>query len=139
MVFSKTPQNMVQTFENNNITFIYILCLSVWVVVCLFVSTKRQNGPTFCVGPHMTPGKIWMIKTKKLASNKIQFLLNIQNSQHFLIESVNFFLLMFYNIYKEKMFTTAIEDGHQPSLLKYAKKIPAVVNEYIITMKTTFN
>ena len=28
------------------------------------------------------------------------------------------------------MFTTAIEDGHQPSLLKYAKKFPAVVRVY---------
>ena len=38
-------------------------CLGVWVFVCLFVSNKRQHSWTnwvkFCVGPHVTPGKVY--------------------------------------------------------------------------------
>jgi len=34
--------------------------------------TTEPIGPTFCVGPHMTPGKGYGgLKFKKLASNKI--------------------------------------------------------------------
>ena len=49
------------------------------MLVCLFVSNKRQNGgtdPKFCVGPHMTPENF---KISKLASNKLGFSSNFEN------------------------------------------------------------
>ena len=55
---------------------IYIYTL----LVCLFdLFNKRQNRPTFCVEPHMTPGKVYGgSKLQKLASNKIWFSLNLK-------------------------------------------------------------
>ena len=62
--------------------YIYIiLCLS----VCQYASNKRQNGwtdgPKFCVGPHMTPGKVYECsKSQKFASKSFWFLLNFENA-----------------------------------------------------------
>ena len=51
---------------------IYILCLSVYLSVCLHlinVTTAESIGPQFFLGPHMTQGKFKMIKFQKFASN----------------------------------------------------------------------
>ena len=52
-----------------------------YICICnnVFVSNERQNGPTFCVGPHMPQVNIWMIKIKKFASKKIRLSLNFEN------------------------------------------------------------
>ena len=74
-------------------TQIYILCLS----VCLYptnVKTAKSIGPKF----------------EKFASNKIPFSLNVENHKIYLIKSAIFGLYLFYNVYKEKMFTIEIED-----------------------------
>ena len=42
--------------------FFVFFCLLAWVSVCLYpinVKTAKLIGPKFCVGPHMTPGKIY--------------------------------------------------------------------------------
>ncbi len=45
--------------------FINLSKYFVWVSVCLFVYNKRQKGWTdlaeFCVGPQMTPGKVYFV------------------------------------------------------------------------------
>ena len=45
---------------------INLTCLSVCLFVCLFVclyplnvKTAEPIGPKFCVGPHVTPGKVY--------------------------------------------------------------------------------
>ena len=79
------------TGKNVFITSTYKLCLSVWVSmsVCLYpinVKTAGRNGPYFCVGPHLTPGRVceWSM-LKKLASNKIRFSLNSKILEFFYI------------------------------------------------------
>ena len=56
---------------------------------------------------------LWMIKISK-----------ISKKYFFFIKSENFFLL-FYKVYKEKMFTIGIEDGREvpcmPSIFKYLR------------------
>ena len=41
---------------------------------------------------------------KNLNRNKIQFSINFQNPR-FVLENLQIFLFLFYNVYKEKMFT----------------------------------
>ena len=77
--------------------FIYKLCLSVWVDVCLFISNKRQNGWTnwahiFC-GPHVFPGMVFgWTNFQKFTSNKILFFLILKIHQIFLFPPRNFSL-----------------------------------------------
>ena len=56
-------------------------CLSVLVSVCLLypinVKTAEQIGPTFFVGPRVTPGKVYgWSNLQKFVSNKIRFFSN---------------------------------------------------------------
>ena len=57
---------------------IYILCFSECLSVCLYpinVKTAEPIGPKFCVGPHVTPGKVYgWSNFQKFASIKIRFL-----------------------------------------------------------------
>ena len=50
--------------KNEDSLSINILCLSVWVSVCLFVSNKRQNGlihwAQIILRPPLTPGMVYM-------------------------------------------------------------------------------
>ena len=42
--------------------YIYFACLSVCSFVCLYpidVKTAEPIGPKFCVGPHVTTGKVY--------------------------------------------------------------------------------
>ena len=84
----------------------YILCLS----VCPYGSNKRKVaepiGPKFCVGPHMTPGKVYRWSYfQKGDINKIRYEGILKNVQIFLIKSAKIFKVCFYNVYNEKMFT----------------------------------
>ena len=79
--------------------------MSKWSAACLFesnnVKTHEPIGPKFCVGPHLTPGRVINNQNlKKFASNKIGFL-----------KILIFFLVLFYNVSKEKIFTIEQEDG----------------------------
>ena len=71
----------------------------------------------------MTLGKVYeWSKFKKLPFNKIRLSLNFENTRIFFINPLTL-LLLFYNVYKEKMFTIQIEDGREaprkPSLYMY--------------------
>ena len=51
----------LDTLDENKVS-LYILCLSVWVSICLYpknVKTDEAIGPNFCLGPHMTTGKVF--------------------------------------------------------------------------------
>ena len=56
-------------FNRTNL-YINLACLFVWVFVCLYpinVKTAEPIGPKFCVGHHVTPGKVYgMIKFSKI-------------------------------------------------------------------------
>ena len=54
--------NSIKLEQAQSILSIYKLCLSVRSFVCLYpinVKTAKPIGPKFCVGPHMTPGKVY--------------------------------------------------------------------------------
>ena len=79
--------------------------LLVWMSVCLFVSNKRQNGPKFGVGPHMT---LWKVYRWSKFQNSI-FIFNFENPQQ------NFYKIrkLFFDFvlhFIQKKFTIEIED-----------------------------
>ena len=55
-------------------------------------------------------------KFQKFASNTIRFSINFKNPRNIFTKSAKFCLFLFYNIYKEKMFTIEIEDGRESPL-----------------------
>ena len=81
------------------------VCLSVGLFACILnVETAEPIGLNFFVGPRVTP-VLWMIKISKicLQQNSI-FILNFEYPR-------NFCLFLFYNFYKENMFTIETRDG----------------------------
>ena len=86
---------------------IYILCVSVWVSVCLFESNKCQNGWThriknLCGISHDPREGLWIIKISKISPQ--------QKFTTFFIKSALLFCYYFtMYIHTEKMFT--IEDS----------------------------
>ena len=94
--------------------YIYILCLS---SVCLYpinVLTAETIGPNFLGGPPVTLGKVYEWSNfQKYASNKIQFLTILKIHEFFFLIWEFFILFLFYNVYKEKMFTIEIDDRRE--------------------------
>ena len=62
-----------------DIWFIYIYTLLVCLSVCIqYVKTAKPIGPKFCVGPHITPGKVyWPSKLNKKLLKKYKFFLKM--------------------------------------------------------------
>ena len=52
-----------------------------------------------------------MIKISKISLQQNSILLNFENPRHFYNIRKLFWFFLFYNVYKEKMFTIEIEDG----------------------------
>ena len=120
---------------------IYKFGLSVCLSVCLFVSNKRQNGWTdrahiFC-GTSRDPREgLEIIKISNICLHQnsifIKFLKILKNQRNF-CENPRIIFVLFYDVHKENMFTTNLEDGREaPSkasihnihiLLKYSLKI----------------
>ena len=75
-----------------------LVCLSMFV--CLYptnVKTAEPIGPKFCVGPHLTPGKVYgCSKLQKCVSKSFCFLFNFKNALK------NIILLL---LHQEKMLT----------------------------------
>ena len=101
---------------------------------CLFVFNIRQNGWTdrvqfFCATQRA--GKVFgWSNFQKCASNKFRLKL-FENSR-------NFCLFLFYNVYKEKMFTNKIEDGrnrHKSQYFKFFTKRERAVSTFFIMYK----
>ena len=66
------------------------------MLLCMFVFNKRKTAdrivPKLCVGPHMTPGKVYgWSDIYKLAYNKNRLLLSHENPQYFCLNPPIFF------------------------------------------------
>ena len=95
--------------------YIYILCLSWCLFVCLYPINK--NGWTdraqIFVEPNMTQGKVYRWSNfQKFASIKIRFSLNFLT----FLKSMKLWnpqtvLFLFYDVYKEKMFSSEIDNS----------------------------
>ena len=70
----------------------------------------NRSDPNF-VGPCVTPGKVKRSNFQKFAFIKVLFLEILKIHEFFLWNPRNFYLFLFYNVYKEKMFTIEIEYG----------------------------
>ena len=72
--------------------FIYI-----FLSACLYpinVKTAELIGPKFCVGSHMTPGKVQgCSKLQKFVFKSFWFLLNLKNARKNICKSTNFFVI----------------------------------------------
>jgi len=93
-------------FDKLNI-YILLVCL----FICLYPINVKTTEPIrhiFCVGLHMFPGKVYRWS---------KFSLNVENPWNF-YKIQNFFVFLFYNVYKEKMFTIKIEDRREARILK---------------------
>ena len=92
-------------------------CLSVCLFVCLFVSNKRQIGPKFFVGHLETPGKVYdSSKFQIFVSIKIRSSLNFLKfwkSAEIFCENPRIIFILFYDVHKENMFRTNLEDGRE--------------------------
>ena len=100
---------------------IYILCLSVCFFDCLLVSNNCHNGWTdraefFCGTSRDSREGLWMIEFLKMClSTKINFEKFWNSIKVFLIDPRVF--VLFYNVYKGKIFRIEIEDGCEECLL----------------------
>ena len=82
--------------------------------VCLYpinAKTVEPIGPIFFYGASHNPRKgLWMIELKRICLKQN---LNFKNLE--IHEIAKFLFVLFYNGYKEKMFTIEIEDGREAS------------------------
>ena len=100
---------------------IYKFGLSVCLFVCLFVSNKRQNGWTdraqiFC-GTSRDPREgLWKIKISNICLHQnsivIKFL-KILKIREIFCENPRIIYILFYDVHKENMFRTNLEDGRE--------------------------
>ena len=61
---------------------VYLICLSVCPFVSKNVEMAEPIGPKFCVGPCMTPGKVYGCSIlQKFVSKSFGFLLNFENAR----------------------------------------------------------
>ena len=93
---------------------IYIYTL----LVCLFVSTKRQNGLTdeaqILCGTSREPREgLWMIKSSKICLPQNSIFNKFSKSTNFFLWNPR--TILFYNVYKENMFIIEIEDRREAS------------------------
>ena len=71
------------------------------------VKMAEPIGPNFFVGPRVTPRKVYGLSNfQNFASIKILFCKILKIHEIFV-------LFLFYNVYKENMFTIEIEDGRE--------------------------
>ena len=111
------------------------VCLFVCLSVCLFVSNKRQNGWTdqaqiFCRTSRDPREGLWKIKISNicLASkfDRHKIFINFENPR--------IIFVLFYDLHKENMFTTNLEDGREaPSK---ARKKDAKRLEFLVSIKS---
>ena len=100
---------------------IYKFGLSVCLFVCLFVSNKRQNGWTdraqILCGTFWDPREgLWIIKISNICLHQnsivIKFLKILKIGEIF-CENSRIIFVLFYDVHKENMFTTNLEDGRE--------------------------
>ena len=95
---------------------IYILFLSAWVFVCLFVwvsvrfypinvKTAEPIGPKFFVGPRVTPGKVSGSEFSKICLLQNSICENFKNPGIFFIKFAKFLLVFVLQYVRRDMFT----------------------------------
>ena len=116
-----TKNTTVLLFFFSNLLYINLACLFVCYVVCLFVSNKRQNGWTdraqiFCATSRDPREGLWMIKISNIClhqnSNFIKFL-KILKIHEIFCQNLRIIFVLFYDVHKENMFRTNLEDGRE--------------------------
>ena len=89
--------------------------------VCLFVSNKRQNGWTdraqiFCGTSRVPREGLWIIKISNICPHQnsivIKFL-KILKIREIVCENPRIIFILFYDVQKENMFRTDLEDGRE--------------------------
>ena len=112
---TKTRKQLNQIYRERGtfLLYIYFPCLGVcWYPIN--VKTAEPIGPKVFAGPRVKPGKVYgWSKFQKFVSDKIQYLKILKIHNIFYKIRKFFVLLLFYNVYKEKMFTIEIEDGRE--------------------------
>ena len=106
---------------NIDLISIYKFDLYVCLSVCLFVSNKRQNGWTdraqiFCVTSRDPREGLWKIKISNIClhQNSIVIkLLKILKIREIFCENPQIIFILFYDVHKENMFTTNLEDERE--------------------------
>ena len=97
--------------------YINLACL----FVCLFVSNKRQNGWTdraqiFCRTSRDSREGLWKIKILNICLHQnsivIKFL-KILKIREIFSENPRIIFVLFYDVHKENVFRTNLEDGHE--------------------------
>ena len=89
-----------------------VLQCTTYLFVCLYtkiVITAEPIGPKFCVGPHMTPGKVY--ESSKLLQNSI--FIKFKKSTIFLIKSANYLFVFVLQYTQKENFTIKKEDGRE--------------------------
>ena len=96
------------------------VCLSVCLFVCLYpinFKTAEPISPKFFVGHLGTPGKVYeSSKFQIFVSIKIRSSLNFLKfckSAKFFCENPRIIFILFYDVHKENMFRTNLEDGRE--------------------------
>ena len=107
---------IIKLFPHINL-YINLACLS----VCLFVSNKRQNRWTdraqiFCRTSHDHREGLWIIKISNIClyqnSIVIKFF-KILKIREIFCENPRIIFIWFYDVHKENMFRTNLEDGRE--------------------------
>ena len=77
--------------------------LSVRLYLINVNETAEHFGSKFCVGPYMTPGKVYgWFKFQKFVSKSFLLLLNFENARKNILKSANFFVGYCVILYKKK-------------------------------------
>ena len=101
-----------------SIFYMYVYCCLLFIVVCLFVSNKRQNGWTdraqiFCGTSRDSREGLWIIKISNMClyqnSIVIKFF-KILKIREIFCENPRIIFILFYDVHKENMFRTNLED-----------------------------
>ena len=124
---------------------IYKFGLSVCLSVCLFVSNKRQNGwidlaQIFCGASRDPREGLWKIKISNICLHQnlifIKFL-KILKIREIFCKNLRIIFVLFYDVHKENMFRTNLEDGREaPSK---ARKKGAKRLEFLVFIKFLFH
>ena len=94
----------------------------------MFLFNKRKTAdlivPKLCVGPHMTPGKVYgWSDIYKLAYNKIQLLLSHENPQYFCLNPP----ISFYKVCRENVV------HFKKEICKYSERLDYMYMQYLST------
>ena len=83
-----------------------------------------------------------MIKITKCASQQNLIFIKLKKQRIFFYNFREFFVVWVYNVYKEKTFTSEIEDGHEapwkPSTIQYNTNQTLFVSNFIIFKDNAF-